>query len=130
MASRLGLRPGQVVQEFGYDDDVDHDLREAVEDLIGGELVDEDSDEVVDAVLLWWRDEDGDLVDALINVLGALAEDGAIWLLSPKAGRPGHIEPSDIEAGAPTAGLHATKTISVGRDWSGTRLVRPRGRRG
>lgn len=129
MANRLGLQPGQVVQEFGYDDDVDHDLREAVEDLTGSELVDEDSDEVVDAVLLWWRDEDGDLVDALVDVLGALAEGGAIWLLSPKAGRPGHIEPSDIEEAAPTAGLHATQTISVGRDWSGTRLVTPRGRR-
>ena len=129
LANRLGFQPGQVVQEFGYDDDVDNGLRESVEDLVGGELVDEDSDEVVDAVLLWWRDEDGDLVDALVDVLGALAEGGAIWLLSPKAGRPGHIEPSDIEEAAPTAGLHATKTVSVGREWSGTRLVTPRGRR-
>lgn len=130
IAGRLGFQSGQVVQEFGYDDDVDHGLRESVEDLVGAELVDEDSDEVVDAVLLWWRAEDGDLVDALVDVLGALAEGGAIWLLSPKAGRPGHIEPSDVEEAAPTAGLHATKTVSVGRDWSGTRLVTPRGRRG
>ena len=129
MASRLGFEPGQVVQEFGYDDDVDHELRASVEDLTGAELVDEDSDEVVDAVLLWWREEDGDLVDALVDVLGALAEGGAIWLLSPKAGRTGHVEPSDIEEAAPTAGLHATKTVSVGREWSGTRLVTPKGRR-
>ena len=129
IATRLEFEPGQVVQEFGYDDDVDHALRESVEDVVGGELVDEDSDEVVDAVLLWWRDEDGDLVDALVDVLGALAAEGAIWLLSPKAGRSGHIEPSEIEEAAPTAGLHATRTVSVGQDWSGTRLVRPRGRR-
>lgn len=129
IAGRLGFEPGQVVQEFGYDDDVDEALRESVEDLVGSELVDEDSDEVVDAVLLWWRDSDGDLVDALVDVLGALAEGGAIWLLSPKAGRSGHIEPSNIEEAAPTAGLHATRTVSVGRDWSGTRLVRPRSRR-
>ena len=129
MASRLGFEPGQVVQEFGYDDDVDHELRASVEDLTVAELVDEDSDEVVDAVLLWWREEDGDLVDALVDVLGALAEGGAIWLLSPKAGRTGHVEPSDIEEAAPTAGLHATKTVSVGREWSGTRLVTPKGRR-
>ncbi|MGV9877327.1 DUF3052 family protein, partial [Streptomyces cellulosae] len=27
-AARLGFQPGQVVQEIGYDDDVDQELRE------------------------------------------------------------------------------------------------------
>ena len=69
MAARLGLKPGQVVQEFGYDDDVDDDLRAAVEGHIGNELVDEDTEDVVDAALYWWRDGDGDLVDALVDAL-------------------------------------------------------------
>ena len=129
MANRLGLRPGQVVQEFGYDDDVDHDLREAVEDLTGGELVDEDSDEVVDAVLLWWRDEDGDLVDALVDVLTNLAERGAVLLLIPKSGRAGHVQASEVEEAALTAGLHATSSVSAGTDWIATRLVAPKGGR-
>lgn len=128
VAAKLGFRPGQVVQEFGYDEDVDHDLREAIEESTGNELLDEDADDVVDAVLLWWRDEDGDLVDALMDAPSALAANGVIWLLTPKAGRPGHVEPSDIEEAAPTAGLHATSTVSASRDWSGTRLA-ARGRR-
>ena len=34
-----------------------------------GDFVDEDTDEVVDVVLLWWRDGDGDLVDTLVDAL-------------------------------------------------------------
>jgi hypothetical protein len=125
----LGLEPGQVVQELGYDDDVDHDLREAIEDLTGTELVDEDYDDVVDTVLLWWRDGDGDLVDALVDALHPLADNGVIWLLTPKAGRPDHVEPSDISESAPTAGLQQTSSISAGRDWNGARLVAPKAAR-
>ena len=54
-----------VVQEIGWDEDVDDDVRAAIEEQIGGDLLDEDADEVVDVVLLWWREDDGDLVDAL-----------------------------------------------------------------
>lgn len=130
MAARLGLKPGQVVQEFGYDDDVDEDLRLAVEEFTGNELADEDSQDVVDCAMFWWRDGDGDLVDALVDALTNLDSGGVIWLLTPKSGRPGHVEPSDIEESAPTAGLHATSTISACPEWTGTRLATPRsGRR-
>ena len=60
-AERLGIKPGQVVQEIGYDDDCDEQLRGAITRIDGVELVDEDYDDVVDVVLLWWRDGDGDL---------------------------------------------------------------------
>ena len=129
MAGRLGFRPGQVVQEFGYDEDVDHELRAAVEDLTGNELADEDVQEVVDVAMYWWREEDGDLVDSLMDALTNLAEGGVIWLFTPKSGRPGHVEPSEIEEAAPTAGLHATSTVSACPDWTGTRLATPRGGR-
>ena len=66
LADRFGIEPGMVVMEMGYDDDVDEDLRDALIDRCG-ELVDEDTDEVVDVVLLWWRDGDGDLVDTLVD---------------------------------------------------------------
>ncbi len=122
-ARRLGLSEGQVVQELGYDDDVDHGLREQVEQVTGGELLDEDAQEVVDAVLLWWRDGDGDLVDALVDSLVSLDEAGVVWLLTPKAGRTGHVPPSDVEEAAPTAGLHSTSTVSPSRDWVASRLV-------
>ena len=129
-AERLGIKPGQVVQELGYDTDCDEQLRDAIKAVEGVELVDEDYDEdVVDVVLMWWRDEDGDLVDALVDALTPLADGGYIWLLTPKAGRDGHVEPSDIGEAAPTAGLAQTSSVSAGRDWSGSRLVAPKARR-
>ena len=129
LAARLGIKPGMVVQELGWDEDADEDLRDAVIDLSGGEMVDEDTDEVADVVILWWREDDGDLFDALTDAITSLAEDGVVWLLVPKSGRPGHVEPSEIEDAAPTAGLHATSTISACQDWTGTRLATPRGGR-
>jgi hypothetical protein len=129
-AERLGIKPGQVVQELGYDNDCDEQLRDAITAIENVELVDEDYDDVgVDVVLMWWREEDGDLVDALVDALTPLAAGGYIWLLTPKAGRPGHVEPSDIGEAAPTAGLAQTSSVSAGRDWSGSRLVTPKARR-
>ena len=52
-----------------------------------------------------------------------------MWLLTPKAGREGHVEPSDINEAAPTAGLSQTSSIAAARDWSGARLVPPRAAR-
>jgi hypothetical protein len=129
LAGRLGIKPGQVVQEIGYDDDVDEDLRDAIAEGENVELVDEDYEDVVDVVLLWWRDGDGDLVDALVDALTPLADGGYIWLLTPKAGREGHVEPSEIGEASPTAGLSQTSSVSAARDWSGTRLVAPKARR-
>jgi hypothetical protein len=128
LAERLGIEPGMVVQEIGYDEDTDDELRDAIEERAGNELVDEDSDEVVDVVLLWWREDDGDLVDALIAAIGPLADNGVVWLLTPKSGRDGHVEASEISEAAPTAGLSQTSSISAARDWAGHRLVTPKSR--
>ena len=128
-ARRLGLQAGQTVQELGYDDDVDEDLRRGIELVVEGDLVDEDFDDVVDVVVMWWREDDGDLVDALVDAIGPLADHGVVWLITPKPGRPGHVEAEDISDAAPTAGLQQTSTISAGAQWQGTRLVAPRAKR-
>lgn len=126
---RLGFSSGQVVQEFGYDDDVDQALRTALEEVTGAELADEDFDDVVDGVVIWHRDDDGDLADTLVDALTVLDDGGQIWVLTPKPGRGGHVGHDDIEEAATTAGLHATSTFSVADDWSATRMVsRGRGR--
>ncbi|MEI4271859.1 DUF3052 domain-containing protein [Klenkia sp. LSe6-5] len=129
MAARLGIKPGMVVQELGWDEDADEDLRDSVVEVSGGEMVDEDSDEVADVVLLWWREEDGDLIDALVDSIAALADDGVVWLLTPKSGRPGHVEPGEVTEAAPTAGLQQTSSISAAKEWAGIRLVTPKAAR-
>lgn len=128
VAEKLGLTKGMVVQELGWDEDVDDDLRIAIEDAIDGELI-EEAMEAVDVVLMWWRDDDGDLADGLVETLTDLSSTGFVWLLTPKVGREGHVDPADINEAAITAGLSHTTTASVSADWAASRLVRPKGTR-
>lgn len=125
-AARLGFSAGMVIQELGWDHDTDDDLRLAIENLIDADMVDGDYGNVVDAVLLWWRADDGDLVDGLVDSLTDLVGGGVIWLLTPKIGRPGAVEAADISEAAPIAGLAQTTTASVSKDWTATRLVAPK----
>ena len=76
LAHKMGLQPGDVVQEIGWDEDTDDALRAAIEEVINAEMLDEDTDDVVDVVVLWWRDDDGDLVDTLMDVITPLSDDG------------------------------------------------------
>lgn len=127
-ATRLGFRPGQVVQELGWDNDADDALRILIEDAVEGELI-EEAVEAVDVVVLWWREDDGDLVDGLVDALTDLADTGDIWLMTPKVGRAGYVDAADVAEAAVTAGLSQTITVTVSDDWAANKLVRPRGSR-
>jgi hypothetical protein len=121
---RLGINKEQLILEVGFDDsDCDKPLRDAIVAKSGTELLDATAQEVVDAVILWWRDGDGDLVDELVDALTYLIEDGPIWLFTPKVGRSGYVEASDIQDAAPTAGMSQTTSFPASPDWSATRLV-------
>jgi hypothetical protein len=128
VSEKLGLSRGQVVQELGWDEDVDDDVRMMIEDAIDGELI-EEAMEAVDLVLLWWRDEDGDLVDGLVDALTDLTDSGYIWLMTPKVGRSGYVDAADVAEAALTAGLALTNSVQVSPDWTATKLVRPKGAR-
>jgi hypothetical protein len=121
-AGRLGFAPDTVIQELGWDEDVDDELREAIEAHSGNKLVEGDVADVVDGVILWWRDGDGDLVDALVDSLQDLADGGSVWLITPKVGRPGYVSGADIAEAAPIAGLSTTTTSSASSEWSATKL--------
>jgi len=121
---RLGINKEQLILEVGFDvTDCDKALREAIIAKSGTEFLDATAQEVVDAVILWWRDGDGDLVDELVDALTYLTEDGPIWLFTPKVGRSGYVEASDIQDAAPTAGMSQTTSFPASADWSATRLV-------
>jgi len=101
----FGFASGLIIQEFGYDDDVDETLR-------------------------WWRDEDGDvddLTDLLVDAQANLDGAGLIWVLTPKARTTGAVPAAEVEEAAQTAGMHATSAASMGQHWSGIR-VSSRGR--
>ena len=121
--TRMGLAKGDLVLEVGFDSDCDSTLRDEIRGITETELIENSTTDVVDAVIIWWRDGDGDLVDELMDAITYLAENGSIWVLTPKVGRDGHVEPSDIQDAAPLAGLSQTSTIALAKDWSATRLV-------
>lgn len=123
LVATFGFKEGDYVQELGYDEDIDFDLRDDLEDGLNEDLLTEEDHEVADGVILWWRSDDGDLVDGLVDALTDLDEGGSIWLLTPKRGQEGEVNPVDISHAAPTAGLHVTKSADVSPTWLAHCLV-------
>ena len=128
IVAALGITQGQAVQELGWDEDADEELRAAVLDVLGEDFVYE-AIEAVDVVLLWWRDEDGDLGDGLVDALTDLTSRGQIWLMTPRVGSDGYVDAADLAEAALTAGLALANTASVSRNWQAHKLVRPKGGR-
>lgn len=122
MVSRLGLTQEMVVQEFGHDADVCDALRRAIMSVTGEDLVDEDYGDVTDAAIVWFRDGDDDLADLLMDVQSLIDGSALVVLLTPKAGRPGHVFPRDVLEASSLAGLHATSTFVVDESWTATQL--------
>ena len=119
----MGFEKGQLVLEVGHGSDSDESLRSEITKLIGAPLIENETNEVVDSVLIWFREDDGDLADELVDALTYLSEIGPIWVLTPKVGRDGHVHPSDIQDAANTAGLSQTSTIAVAPNWTATKIV-------
>ena len=129
LLDELGLSAGEYVHEFGYDEDVDHGLRQRLEAALGTELQPEEDQEPVDAVLVWWRADDGDvtdLTDMLVDAQSSL-DAGPVWVMTPRKGRAGHVDPADVQEAAPSAGLHVTTGAGVSADWAAVKLVHKRG---
>lgn len=123
-AQEFGFHPGDIIQEWLWDEDVDEDLRSKIQDLTNEDLVDEDYDSSVDGVIIWWRD--GDDEDALADTImdaTSLADEGVpFWIITPKPGREGSTSPTTLQSAAKTAGMNAATPLTVSKDWNGVRL--------
>ena len=61
-----------------------------------------------------------------MDTVTTIADGGTILVLTPKAGRDLHVSPNEVAEAATTSGLSQTSAVSIGADWSGTRLVVPK----
>ncbi|MFF4448719.1 DUF3052 family protein [Streptomyces sp. NPDC001502] len=100
---------------------------QAVQQATGKELAARD-DDVADAVLLWFRSDEGDLSDALTDAAAYMEGGSPILLLTPKTGRDGYVETSEIGVASARAGLSLSlsKTINACKDWNGSHLIAPK----
>ena len=119
----MGFAKGDLILEIGHAADSDDSLRAKIKAITGTEFIQSDPTEVIDGVIIWWRDGDGDLIDELMDALTFLSETGPIWVMTPKMGRPNYVEASEIQDAAPIAGLSVTSSIAIATDWTTTRLV-------
>lgn len=123
---KLGFKQGNVVQEFGFDDDVDFDLRDSIESITGEQLEDEDYRGVADAVIAWWRSDDGnvdDLTDYLVDCAASLDSGaGVIWCLVPIGSSEFHVTTADVAEAAKTAGLSIPTSVALGGNWTAYRI--------
>lgn len=123
-AQEFGFEKGDVIQEWLWDDDVDEKLRDAIQDVTGEELVDEDYDSEVNGIIIWWRDGDDEdtLADTIMDA-SELIDDGApFWIITPKPGRPGAASPTTLQSAAKTAGMSAATPLTATADWNAVRL--------
>ena len=123
MPSRMGFEKGQLILEIGHGSDCDENLRQQIVQIVGEPFIQNDTNEVVDCVLIWFREDDGDLTDELVDALAFLSESGTIWVLTPKVGRDGHVQASDIQDAVNIAGLSQTSTIAVAPNWTATKIM-------
>ena len=112
------------IKPVSLDLTVDDSIRAQIEELTGEDLVDEDYDSAVDGVIVWWRDGDDEdeLSDTIVDAYAVLGNDGPLWILTPKPGRPGAASSSTVQSAAQTAGMNAATPLTVSSDWNGIRL--------
>lgn len=130
LGEAYGFGTGAVVQEFGYDEDVDFDLRDAIEAATGEELEDEDYRGAADGVLAWWRMDDGDvddLTDYLVDCTASLDADSVLWLAVPGRKLDHHVPTTEVDEAAKTAGLSVTRSHGLDSGWTAYRITTPKG---
>ena len=62
------------------------------------------------------------LSDTIVDAYAVLGNDGTLWILTPKPGRPGAASSSTVQSAAQTAGMNAATPLTVSSDWNGIRL--------
>lgn len=128
----FGFDEGALVQEFGYDDDVDFDIRDVIEQFTGEALEDEDYRGAADGVIAWWRADDGgveDLADYLVDCSSSLDENAnLIWLFVPQQRDQHHVPATEVNEASKTAGLSVTRSHGVDSGWTAYRLTAPKNR--
>ncbi|KSB91150.1 hypothetical protein AS593_00215 [Caulobacter vibrioides] len=115
---KLGVKPGMKVAVDGVDDEAFLDeLADRVEAEVGP------GEDFEDLDLLFLAADDLGQLDRLEDLQGALAEKGAIWVVSQK-GKTAPLKDVDVMAAARGVGLVDTKVCAFSKTHTALRFVR------
>ncbi len=118
---KLGLKDGMRVLLEG---EIPEFLRSRLRERDGVELVERTDDDPANLVLFSPADASrvkGELADLRTRITA----DGAIWILTPKRGRPGYVRQEALIPQGKAVGLVDNKICSVDDTTSGMRFVVP-----
>ena len=120
VVDKLGVKPGHAVVLASEAGPLDEGLRERV--LAKTARPEADPDEPVDVALVT-VDAGTDAAATLARWRRRLRPAGAVWLLSPKRGRPHYVDQRELIAAGQEAGLVNNKSCSVSDTTSAFRFV-------
>ena len=120
VVDKLGIKPGAALAFAGAPRPIDRDLQARCLDRAGRAVA--AADEPVDVALLG-IDASTDVVELLERWRTRIDQTGGIWLLSPKRGRDGYVNQTDLIPAGLAANLVDNKTCSVSDSESGIRFV-------
>ncbi|SHN35903.1 DUF3052 family protein [Streptomyces yunnanensis] len=118
----LGFKPGDTVREIGFREGIDHEFRQIIAAVTGQALRTKYSHSTT-CTLLWFRAEDGRLINSLHDAAKQLKRGSTIVLLTPKAGQDGYVRTTYINHATEALDLVETKTVSAGEQWDGRFLI-------
>ncbi|PVM86231.1 DUF3052 domain-containing protein [Caulobacter radicis] len=118
---KLGVKPGMSVVVDGVDDEA---FLEELSTRVDAEVGTGEDFEDVD--LLFLAADDLGQLDRLEDLQGALAEKGAIWVVSQK-GKTAPLKDVDVLAAARGVGLSDTKVCAFSKTHTALRFVRRKG---
>ena len=118
--NKLGFKPGVSVKEYMWGEDVEGELRDAICECIGSDLLDEGSGDGADMSCVWWRDgnDEETLSDCLLDASSSIAPGRKICVLTPKPGFEGAGSPGFVAEVASKEGLNASTPVSVNSEWN------------
>ena len=118
--NKLGFAPGISVREYMWGEDVEGDLRDAICECIGSDLLEEGAGAGADISCIWWRDGDDEesLSDCLLDASAGLGAGQKICVLTPKPGFEGAATPGFVAAVASKEGLNASTPVSLNSEWN------------
>ena len=118
--NKLGFKPGVSVKEYMWGEDVEGELRDAICECIGSDLLDESSGDGADMSCIWWRDGNDEeaLSDRLLDASSSIEPGRKICVITPKQGFEGAGRPGFVAEVASKEGLNASSPVSLNSEWN------------